>query len=246
MKILKKFLFASVFFAVVLFMVRSQATAPAPRLTGRVNDYANLMSPAQKEQLEQKLAEFEAKTTDQVVVLTVPSLEGEDIEGFSIRVAETWKIGQKDKNNGVILLVAPKEHKVRIEVGYGLEGALPDIIASRIIREIIIPTFREGKFYDGIDSGVDAIMSAIKGEFKAPETDRFASPTIIKNKTRSTLSLILGILVFLILISTRTGRFILFTSFLMGMGGSGGRSGGGFGFSGGGGSFGGGGASGSW
>ncbi|HZJ38023.1 MAG TPA: TPM domain-containing protein, partial [Chthoniobacterales bacterium] len=106
-----------------------------PPLRGRVNDYAGVMSQDQVRMLESQLAQFEQETGHQIAVLTIPTLDGEDIEGFSIRVAENWKIGKKGFDNGVILLVAVKDRKLRLEVGYGLEGVLPDAIADRIIRD---------------------------------------------------------------------------------------------------------------
>ena len=231
------------FVMLLISVAPAWAQAPVPKLKGRVNDYANLLSQSQIQQLESVLAQFEQQTTTQVVLLTVPSLEGDAVESFGIRVAEAWKIGQTGKNNGVVLIVAPKERKVRIEVGYGLEGVLTDLQSSRIIREVITPAFKEGNLYTGIAGGLDAIMKATQGEFQAP-AERGRN---VHTSGGSVLTMILGIIIFILLISTRTGRFILFTSMMFG--GRGGRSsgfGGGGGFSGGGGSFGGGGASGSW
>lgn len=139
-----------------------------PPLTARVNDYADMLSPATQRQLENSLAAFEEAESTQVAVLTIPTLKGETIEEFSIRVADQWKIGQKGLDNGAILLIAKKDRKLRIEVGYGLEGKLTDLIAGRIIREIIVPQFRAGNFDQGVINGVNAIMEAVKGEFKAP------------------------------------------------------------------------------
>jgi len=219
------------------------ALGAVPKLIGRVNDYANLLDEGQRSLIEQALAQFEAKTTTQVVLLTVPSLDGESIEGFSIRVAEQWKIGQADKHNGVILVVAPNERQVRIEVGYGLEGALTDLEASRIIRGVVVPAFKTGNYYGGIVGGLDGIMKGVEGEFTAPSQTGGTRHYNGKGKP-SLLSTILTFIIFLVLISTRTGRQLLFFALLFG--GRGGRSSGGGGFSGGGGGFGGGGASGSW
>jgi uncharacterized protein len=138
----------------------------APPLTGRVNDQAKMLSPDTQQRLEQKLAAFERETSNQVVVLTVPSLQGDDIDQFAIRVAESWKIGQTGRDNGVLLILAQAERKVRIEVGMGLQGVLPDITASRIIRETMRPYLKSGNFDQGIAVGVDAIIAATKGEFK--------------------------------------------------------------------------------
>jgi uncharacterized protein len=144
----------------------------APQLSGRVNDYARMLSPEAASRLEQKLAAFERDQTTQIVVLTIPSLQSDDIGQFAIRVAEQWKIGQKGKDNGVLLILAQAEHKVRIEVGMGLQGVLPDITAGRIIRDVMSPYLKEGNFDQGIAAGVDAIIAATKGEFKASPQDQ--------------------------------------------------------------------------
>ena len=143
-----------------------------PSLKGRINDYAGMLSPATAQTLERKLAAFERETTTQVVVLTIASLQDETIEGYAIKVAEAWKIGQKDKGNGVILLMAQKERKVRIEVGTGLQGVLPDITAGQIIRNVMFPHLRAGNFDAGITAGLDAVIAATKGEFKATAADK--------------------------------------------------------------------------
>lgn len=141
--------------------------APAlevPSLRGRVNDLAGNLPSDRARLLEERLAAFEKETGHQIAVLTIPSLEGDPLEDFSIRVAESWKIGQKGFDNGAILLIAQKERKLRIEVGYGLEGVLPDAIASRIIREVIVPRFRANDYAGGIEAGVNAILQVTKGE----------------------------------------------------------------------------------
>jgi len=143
----------------------------APQLRGRVNDLASMLSPEATARLEQKLAGFERETTNQVAVLTIPTLQGDDIDQFAIRVAEQWKLGQKGKDNGVLLILAQAEHKVRIEVGMGLQGVLPDITAGRIIREVMRPYLKTGSFDQGVNAGVDAIIAATKGEFKATPQD---------------------------------------------------------------------------
>lgn len=147
-----------------------------PQLAGRVNDYAGLLSPEAKAGLEQKLAAFERDQSTQVVVLTIPSLQGDDIDQFSIRVAEKWKPGQKGKDNGVLLVLAKAERRVRIEVGMGLQGVLPDITASHIIRDVMRPYLKDGNYDQGISAGADAIMAATRGEFKASPTDTARKP----------------------------------------------------------------------
>jgi len=143
-----------------------------PALKGRVNDYGGMLSPDAARILEKQLAAFEQETTTQIVLLTVPSLEGDVIEDFAIRVADAWKIGQKGKGNGVILILARKERKIRIEVGTGLQGVLPDITAGRIIRNVMAPSLKAGDNDLGIAAGLAAIMDATKGEFKATPADK--------------------------------------------------------------------------
>ncbi len=152
-------------FSLLLFPLQLLAL-DAPQLTGRVNDQAKMLSPETKQRLEQKLAAFERETSNQIAVLTIASLQGDDIDQFSIRVAEAWKLGQKGKDNGVLLVLAQAERKVRIEVGMGLQGVLPDITAGRIIRENMRPHLKSGNFDQGITVAVDSIIAATKGEFK--------------------------------------------------------------------------------
>lgn len=138
------------------------------RPDGYVHDQAKMLSPQTRNQLTLLLRQFEMKTTNQIVVATFPSLEGENLEDFSIRLAEAWKPGQKGKDNGVILSIYKADRKIRIEVGYGLEGALPDAEAGRIIQQVISPAFKQGQFERGILEGATAIMQAVVGEFTAP------------------------------------------------------------------------------
>jgi len=138
----------------------------APQLAGRINDQAGMLTPETKQRLEHKLEAFERETSNQIAVLTIPSLQGDDIDPFSIRVAEAWKLGQKGKDNGVLLVLAQAERKVRIEVGMGLQGVLPDITAGKIIRETMRPHLKSGNFNQGITVAVDSIIAATKGEFK--------------------------------------------------------------------------------
>ncbi|MBN2157774.1 MAG: TPM domain-containing protein [Spirochaetes bacterium] len=160
-----------------------------PALTGRVNDYAGMISPGTVGSLEAKLAEFERQESTQIVILTIPSLEGDALEDFSIRVAEKWKIGQKKLDNGAILLITRDDRRLRIEVGYGLEGTLTDLRAGRIIDNIIKPYFRAGDYDRGVAEGVDAIMQTVRGEYSAADTPhdatrdadpwRYATPALI-------------------------------------------------------------------
>ncbi len=224
-----------------------------PRPQGRVSDYAGLLSPQDRARIEAKLGEIERRTSNQFAVAIFPSLDGESLEDFSIRLAETWKIGQKGRDNGLILLVFVKDRKVRIEVGYGLEGAIPDVVAGRIIRSVLAPRFRQGDFAGGILAAIDALDAASRGEFKAlPEGKGRGVPAPVMGL----LPFLLFVLVLLGLARHRPaqigGRRVRRGGFYwwFGPGGfGGGRGGGGLGgggFGGGGGGFGGGGASGGW
>jgi uncharacterized protein len=137
---------------------------PVPALKTRVTDLTNTLSQAEQAQLEQKLAAFEAKKGSQIALLIVPSTQPEDIAQYSIRVVERWKIGREKVDDGVLVLVAKDDHKLRIEVGYGLEGAIPDLYAKRIISEVISPKFKQGDFFGGLDAGVDKLIGLIEGE----------------------------------------------------------------------------------
>ncbi len=160
------------FFTVVasLYLLANSVFAlDVPFLSGRVMDEANVLSSESKLSIENKLKEHEKATSNQVVVLIIPSLEGEVLEEYSLKVASTWKLGQKGKDNGVLLLIAKNDRKLRIEVGYGLEGSLTDALSSRIIRNEITPSFKQGNFSLGVEQGVDAILSAIAGTYKEQE-----------------------------------------------------------------------------
>jgi uncharacterized protein len=241
----KKFTLAGLIF--FLLCVPVFALEVPERPDGRVTDKTGTLSRGEIAALDQKLAAFERETTNQIAVLLIPSLSGDNLEDYSIRLAEKWKIGQKGRNNGAILLVVKNDRKLRIEVGYGLEGALPDALAGSIIRNEIAPRFKEGQFYRGIDAGVTAIMAATKGEYKAPKKRVHQSQDI---PWLAFLPFILVLAIFAVSLMARKRHYH--------SGGSRGwRSGGGFfgggfsggdggGFSGGGGDFGGGGASGDW
>lgn len=165
-----------------------------PPLRGRINDYAGLIPADRARALEERLARFEAETGHQIAVLTIPSLKGDSLEDFSIRVAEAWKIGKKGFDNGAILLIARDDRKLRIEVGYGLEGVMPDAIASRIIREVITPRFRSGDFAGGIEAGVDAILKITKGEILPERTRPAPGPTPSQGASLITILMITAML----------------------------------------------------
>jgi len=148
----------------LLIALPAWADVPVPPLKGRVTDLTGTLKPEQAVSLEQLLQSFEARKGSQIAVLIVPTTAPETIEQYSLRVAEQWKIGRKKVDDGAILVVAKNDRALRIEVGYGLEGALNDATANRIIREVIVPRFREGDFYGGINAGIDRMIRVIDGE----------------------------------------------------------------------------------
>lgn len=196
----------------VLVCMGSAHGLTVPPLKGYVNDYANMMSPGVRAQLNRELREFEQSDSTQVVILTVESLEGDALEVFSIRVAEAWKIGQKGKDNGVILLVAKKERKTRLEVGRGLEGKLTDLTAGRIVQLVINPQFKRGDFDGGFSSGIRAVIDATRGEFKADNAKRASA-------TRGPVSSFMTLLVFgavCLLVLGRISRYLSGSAGLVG------------------------------
>jgi uncharacterized protein len=156
--------------AAVLWFAGAAGAREVPYLQGRVTDDAEILSPDARARIDGMLEAHERQTSDQVAVLTVPSLEGESIESFALRVFEAWKLGQKDKDNGVLLVVSPGDRRMRIEVGYGLEDRLTDLEAGRIIRNVMAPRFKAEDFDGGIAAGVSAILGQLQGEASpAPE-----------------------------------------------------------------------------
>jgi uncharacterized membrane protein YgcG len=150
--------------ALLLAIGAAVAETDVPYLTGRVVDNAEVLKPATRERIAALSKAHEDKTTNQVVVLTIPTLGGESVEEFANRVFQSWKLGQKGKDNGVLVVVAPQDRKMRIEVGYGLEGTLPDVTASRIIRNVMTPAFRANDFDKGVGEGVAAIVATLEGD----------------------------------------------------------------------------------
>ncbi len=241
------------------FAAPALAALDFPTLTGRVVDNAKLLDPAEERRLSDQLEQHEQATSNQIVVVTLPSLQGTTIEDFGYQLGRNWGIGQEDRNNGVLLIVAPKERKVRIEVGYGLEGDLPDAITKSIIENEILPAFRSKDYPRGIAAGVDTIIEAIAGAYE---------PMAKQERRNDIMELLMLLIIVLSLVGLSYflgafdkwvwsptipgGRRVrhyppLYNPNGSGSGrrpGSGGGSGGGF--SGGGGSFGGGGSSGSW
>jgi len=143
-----------------------------PKLTGHVVDSANILGTDQKNNLENILKNHENNTSNQVVIVTIKTLNDKPIEEYALELGRYWEIGQKEKNNGVILLVSMQEHKIRIEVGYGLEGSLTDKISHEIIEYIIKPEFKKENYYNGILNGINNIISAIKNEYKFEKEDK--------------------------------------------------------------------------
>jgi uncharacterized protein len=226
-----------------------------PALTGRVVDQANVIPAATRSAIEAKLAELETKSGIQLEVATVSSLGGEEIEPYANELFRTWKLGEKTKNNGVLLLVAPNERRVRIEVGYGLEGTLTDALTKVIITNAIAPRFKTGDFGDGVSRGVDDIITVLTTD--ASEWQQRPSLRLDKQESFDLgdwilIALLIGLVTALIVSPGFRWFFLnVVLNILLNSGGSrgGGFSGGGSsggGFSGGGGSSGGGGASGSW
>ena len=152
----------------LLFAATVWAQIAVPELSRRVTDLTATLSAEQAATLENRLAAFEAGNGSQIAVLIVPTTQPEDIAQFGIRVADAWKIGRAKVDDGVILIVAKDDHKLRLEVGYGLEGAIPDAIAKRVISETITPLFKAGDYYGGIDAGVTQLMKLIGGETLPP------------------------------------------------------------------------------
>ncbi len=233
-----------------------------PTLSGRVVDEAGLLSANDRAALTETLAALEAKTTAQLVVVTLKSLQGTTIEDYGYQLGRHWQIGQKDdvknqnKNNGVLLIVAPNDRVVRIEVGYGLEGTLTDALTKTIIETAILPRFRSGDFAGGIGNGVAAIVQTLTGDAGGwqPRAGRGAAPGVERPADEIpggwifvVVLLGVGLLIFCAVRGGALCQFLLLMMISGGGGSSRGRSGGGGGgFSGGGGSFGGGGSSGRW
>jgi uncharacterized protein len=144
---------------------------PVPALSERVTDVTGTLSGAERQALEAKLADWEAKTTNQLAVLIVPTTKPETIEEYSLRVAEAWKIGQKGKDNGAVFVIAKNDKQMRIEVGYGLEGELTDVAARRIIGDTVAPLFSKGQFAAGTNAGVDRIIAVVGGTDTAPQRE---------------------------------------------------------------------------
>jgi uncharacterized protein len=147
------------------------AAADVPYLTGRVVDEASILSPAAREDIASLSKAHEERTTNQIAVLTVPTIGDESVEDYAVRVFEAWKLGRSGQDNGVLVVVVPNDRRMRIEVGYGLEGTLTDAAASRIVRNVMTPAFKQGRYDDGLRGGVDAIVATLEGHAPAAATE---------------------------------------------------------------------------
>jgi uncharacterized protein len=236
---MRRFILYSLIF---LLLPLNAVALEVPKLNGYVNDLAGVISPETELKIEHFLRGFESSDSTQLVVLTIDSLEGEALEEYSLKVVESWKIGQKEKDNGALLLIARQEREMRIEVGYGLEGKLTDLLAGRIIDNEIKPRFQAGDFDGGVIAGVASMAEAVRGEYQG--TGRVGQKK--KRNPLGSLALLLFLGPGLMLLGGggRRGRYRRGGFWIGGLGGFGGSGGGGFG--GGGGGFGGGGASGGW
>ena len=234
-------------------MALAQSTPEFPELSGRVVDNADMLSPSTESQITQMLQAHEQGTTEQVVVVTVPDLQGYPIEDYSYQLGRHWGIGQKGEDNGALLVVAQQERKIRIEVGYGLEGRLTDAASATIINQIMTPAFQQDQFELGVLNGAAAMVKVLGGEPLAVPSRPVGSQEKPELSLVSLLFLIIMAVIFFIgggrgRGGRGRGRAALLGGALLGAG-MGGRGGGGFGgggFGGGGGGFGGGGASGGW
>jgi len=249
-----------------LFLLSSLFALGVPELKGRVNDNAGIINKSTEEELNQYLTSLDEQTGVQMVVLTIPSLEGEDLSSYSIKVAEEWGIGHEGKDNGALLLVAYEEHSLRIEVGYGLEGSLTDAKCGLIIRNVIVPEFKNGDYSEGILKGIKNMGGIASGNVELVDKKVLDGETEEGTDWGFIVSLIWVIFFFIVIIGRGGVSTWIFISALFGRGPRGHYSGGrssssgsrgsffssfssgssGGGFSGGGGSFGGGGASGHW
>lgn len=246
--------FLAAIFAFLCFIAPATAAPSFPALTGRVVDAANVLTDATKQDLTEKLAGLEQKTSRQLVVVTLPSLQGYEISDYGYQLGRAWGIGQAKLNNGILLIIAPTEHKVRIEVGYGLEPIVTDALSSVIIQTQILPKFRTGDYDGGVEAGVDSLVQQLSLDTSEAEKRAAAAEQQQQdgNSGGGLAGIVILLLIFIAIFRVFGGwgllPFLLMGGGRGGWGGGGGWSGGGGGgwSGGGGGSFGGGGASGSW
>jgi len=187
---------------------RAQDLLPVPPLAGRVTDLTGTLSAQQVAALDKQLADFEARKGAQIAVLVVPTTKPETIEQFGIRVAEKWKVGREKADDGAIVIVAKNDRTLRIEVGYGLEGAVPDLKASRIIREIIVPRFRQNDFYGGLEAGTQALIGLIEGEDLPPPARTQRKPGGFENLNSVFMILLIFTMIVGTVLTRVAGRFV--------------------------------------
>lgn len=248
----------------VPFQVRAQGFQVIPPSGKWVTDLGDMLSDSEERRLSKKLDAYEDTTSTQIVIVTLPSLDGVPESSYAIELGRQWKVGQEGQDNGIVILASRNDRKIFIATGYGLEGAIPDALAGRIIQSVIVPNFRQGRFYEGLSNATDALVLAARGEFTAlpgSNNEPFLDPDLVR--------LLIFLAIFMFIIYSRGGGsgggkkyrsrrrsdfpVILWgPTFGGGHRGGGGFGGGGFGgggfggFGGGGGSFGGGGAGGGW
>ena len=190
----KQILLLTYFLAIVLWAQAQQVDIP--KIPQRVTDLSGVLSSSEMNALESKLAAYEKEKGSQLAVLILPTTGDETIEQYGIRVGDAWEIGRGEVDDGIILLIATNDRKMRFEVGYGLEGAMPDALAKRIITNVLTPEFRAGHFYKGIDSAMDVVISAISGEELPPAVTRSESTSSSRGGSRGVLILvIIGVLI---------------------------------------------------
>jgi uncharacterized protein len=247
---IKRFLLLILIIASVSASAQIEKELPTKPVPAKlVVDYTNTLAADQKEALEQKLVAFDDSTSTQIAVVLVETTGDRDIADYAVALGRAWGIGNKEFNNGILLLVAKNDRKIWIATGYGLEGALPDILAKRIIENEIKPNFKGSDFYRGLDEGTDAIIAATKGEYNAPEN--YGRRKGSGKRSVPGIFIILIVVIILSIFRRRgggggAGGLLFFPMGSSSFGHGGGSSGGG-GFGGfGGGSFGGGGAGGDW
>ena len=195
----------------LLSIIAAQAQKAIPQLWGtRVHDEAKILKQETVDNLENELTNYEDSTSNQIAIVTVSSLDGEPIENYSLRVAEEWKLGRKDNDNGVLLVIAVDDHKIRIEVGYGLEGVLTDALCSRIIRNELAPAFRQDKYDEGVTNAVHAIVGAIGGEYASEDSDQIELGILPRILIGLFVFSILGTFTFLALIIPGCGSWFLY------------------------------------
>src|ERR1700733_8961416 len=234
----------AVFFALFCFIAPAAAAPTFPALTGRVLDGANILSDTTKSDLTNKLAALEQKTSRQLVVVTLPSLQGYEISDYGYQLGRAWGIGQAKLNNGVVFIIAPTEHKARIEVGYGLEPILTDALSEVILQSVVLPKFRTGDYDGGVEAGVDALIQQLSLNTSEAEAKAAAAEQQAQQDTGQGGGSFPGLLIFLFIafaIFRVFGGWGFLPFLFMGGGRGFGGYGGGGGFGGGGGGFGGGG-----